>query len=382
MKNQLLFIHPSVDLYGSDKILLEILNSLYEYYNIILLIPKEGELTHYIRNNFPNIKIELITELPIIARKNLTLSGICKFIRNLLLFNRIIKKLNLDERTIIYCNTLATTMCLFFFAPFYKIIHVHEISPNNKLIYKLINHIALKRADRIISVSDAVSSNLKQVDSQNNKIITLYNGIRAGKEVNYKEDIFTFSLVGRLKPEIKGQYIAIEATKILKSNIDIPFRVLFWGTPVTGQEYMKKEIEQKLTEYKLQDYIKLMGFTTDLNLIYSNTTISLIPSIKPDSLPTTALESFSHGIPIIGSNIGGIPEIIDDGINGFLISPGNSMALANYMKFFLLNQSKVKDMGRAAKEKYNELFSQELFSQRIRTIINESCNHRNGRSSR
>lgn len=363
---KLLIIHPSADLYGSDKIIASICSFLQDEYKITLLIPTTGPLIKLLDNIAPEIQIEIEPSIPVIAKKYLTFTGIIKFLRKLLKFRETAKKYR--DYNITYANTLAVGPLLKFFRN-RKICHVHETLPNTNILYKLLNYLSVKSADKIICVSKAVSSTLNEA-SRSNKTKVVYNGVASGVRHIYDEHSkqLEFSLVGRIKPSVKGHYSVLGAVNLLKKIYD-NFHVTFWGDTVSGQEYMLNDLIKEIKDRKIEDFVSIRDFTDDIDLIYQSTDVTLIPSIVPDSLPTTALESIARGIPVIGSAIGGIPEIIDDGINGYIVTPNDAESLSNAMSRYLSCNSGLNRMSQNAINKFQENFSQEVFKNNILTEI-------------
>src|SRR5699024_338275 len=93
---------------------------------------------------------------------------------------------------------------------------------------------------------------------------------------------------------------------------------------------------------RLKDYVKkhkmhnveFLGFKNGIELeeIIKGARFTLIPSIWYDNLPNTALESFQYSKPVIASNIGSLPELVIDGMNGYLFEPGNDSALVRAIR--------------------------------------------------
>lgn len=111
------------------------------------------------------------------------------------------------------------------------------------------------------------------------------------------------------------------------------------------------EIEETLREYARQNGISNITFlghlaTQDLVPVVQGAAFTVVPSEWYENYPMTILESFACGTPVIGSNIGGIPEIIDDGRNGLLFEPGNTRQLADRIRFLLENPQRAIEMGR------------------------------------
>ncbi|HEX3386486.1 MAG TPA: glycosyltransferase, partial [Mucilaginibacter sp.] len=78
--------------------------------------------------------------------------------------------------------------------------------------------------------------------------------------------------------------------------------------------------------------------------------VFMLPSYS-EGLPVSLLEAMSYGMPVISTNVGGIPEILENGVNGFMISPGDKEAMKAAMLQFLNDPAKIVDFGKASLEK-------------------------------
>lgn len=139
----------------------------------------------------------------------------------------------------------------------------------------------------------------------------------------------------------KGVHILIEAFKNIK-NENIKLHILGKGT----EEYTLKEIAKE------DERILFHGFVEgkELQNFYENANIVVVPSICFDNSPMVIYESLMNGTPLLGSNIGGIPELIEDGFNGFLFEPGNIDELKDKIQYLIDNPSKLKDLEKGAFE--------------------------------
>ena len=92
------------------------------------------------------------------------------------------------------------------------------------------------------------------------------------------------------------------------------------------------------------------GFVPDEELIqlYQKANITVVPSIWYDNSPMVIYESFMNGTPVIGSRIGGIPELIEDGHNGFLFEAGNVKELKNKLEYLIENPYELKRLEEGA----------------------------------
>lgn len=115
--------------------------------------------------------------------------------------------------------------------------------------------------------------------------------------------------VGRLSEE-KGIETIISLAKILP---DMTFKIVGRGPEMAKLHRAGDKCPN----------LEFMGFRMgdELKELYANATVVLIPSRVHEVFPLITLEAMAHGKPVIGSNVGGMPEVIEDGVNGFLVSP-------------------------------------------------------------
>lgn len=132
----------------------------------------------------------------------------------------------------------------------------------------------------------------------------------------------------------KGQHILLDAINKIKNN---NFMLKIFG------KYEHDYVE-KITEGKEKLPVEFLGWykLEDLPGILQQIDIMVLPSICNDTAPQTIFESYSAGIPIIASNIGGFPDFIKDGVNGYLFRPGDSQDLVDKLDEILSNTEKIK----------------------------------------
>ncbi len=121
----------------------------------------------------------------------------------------------------------------------------------------------------------------------------------------------------------------------------------------------RSESELKNLAQKLKAPVEFCGYKSgeELKNLILRARAIVIPSIWPENMPLSLLESLSLGKIVIASNIGGIPEIIKDGINGFLFEAGNQESLQEKMKKVLTlseaEREKIKQEAKLSVDKFN-----------------------------
>jgi len=98
----------------------------------------------------------------------------------------------------------------------------------------------------------------------------------------------------------------------------------------------------------------------------------VVPSTCLETFGMVALEAMSYGLPVIASKTGGLQEVVDDGVNGFLFEKGNDVELAEKMKQLCENSELAKKMGQAGQEKLNREYSEEIYYLRLMRVYEQA----------
>jgi len=151
-----------------------------------------------------------------------------------------------------------------------------------------------------------------------------------------------FTFIGYLG-EHKGVHVLINALR----RIDKRRMTL----NIAGDGALMDTYRQQVRSLGLEDTVKFWGKVADIERIYAQTDVLILPSIWPENQPLTIIEAMSSGIPVIASDIGGIPELVDDGIDGYLFSPGDDEALAGKMSDIIARPDILKKLGNNAYKK-------------------------------
>ena len=220
----------------------------------------------------------------------------------------------------------------------------------------------LNISDKIIALSRVWRDFLARI-TRAEKIVVIPNGVRCTdfKLVNNKKRELGFSdnhiIVFFMGPigKRKGAFDILEVIPKVASQIkDVSF--IF-----AGPEEFKGEMaqfENMLNEKKLQKYVRYTGTITGQEKYdyYLSSDIFILPSYA-ENLPNAVLEAMAAGLTVIVSDVGAIPEVIQDGVNGFIVKPGDVEAIADKIVKLAENQQLRSAMGKRnfdlAREKYD-----------------------------
>jgi glycosyltransferase involved in cell wall biosynthesis len=194
------------------------------------------------------------------------------------------------------------------------------------------------------------------------KIACIYHGIDArqyeckvGRRTNSRKslglgpDDTVIALIGRLHPQ-KGHDYLLQAASRLKDSYPL-CKYLF-----IGEGEWRRELESLVRQLSLQDKVIFLGFREDIPELLQTVDILAMPS-RMEGLPFVLLEAMATGLPVVASDLECLREIISHGENGFLVPVGDSVALANLLKYLIENRYLWGKVGQKARETVMDKFS-------------------------
>jgi glycosyltransferase involved in cell wall biosynthesis len=183
---------------------------------------------------------------------------------------------------------------------------------------------------------------------------------------------FVVGVVGRITAQ-KGQHVVLDAALELARRGQRA-RVILVGAPgphSRDDDSYLSSLKSFVRNSGLDNQISWAGYHEDPNPLYRGCDVVVIPSTVSEGLPMVAIEAMQLGIPVIGSNVGGIPEVVRDGVNGYLFPPGNSAALADRIQQLFNDSGLLTQMKAHARASVDGRFSTETFALAIRRVIGE-----------
>ncbi|MFX0132664.1 MAG: glycosyltransferase family 4 protein [Candidatus Hodarchaeota archaeon] len=189
-----------------------------------------------------------------------------------------------------------------------------------------------------ISPSKFLQKKFIEAGFSEKKLIYIPNFIDIRKYKPHYDHKNYMLFVGRFSIE-KGIITLLKAI----SDIDMPIKFV-------GDGPMKKELKTFIRENNILN-VTFEGYKTgdELKSIFKNSTFLIFPSEWYENAPMTILEAFSYGKPVIGSKIGGIPEMVKDEVTGLLFRHGDYEDLKDKIKYLLSNPSIIVKMGKKSR---------------------------------
>ena len=194
------------------------------------------------------------------------------------------------------------------------------------------------------------------------KIIVINSGLelenyrRSGVDVQSKknelqieEDISVVGVIGRLEP-VKGHEYLIEAARMVAEELP---KVKFL---IVGDGSLRNDLESQCEELCVLDKFIFTGWKEDVSSILSTLDILVLPSIN-EAVGRILIEAGACGVPVVATNVGGIPEIVRDNETGVLVAPRSPEDLARAIIDLLNSEDKRQQMSIAAEQWIDDRFS-------------------------
>ncbi len=233
--------------------------------------------------------------------------------------------------------------------------------------------------DKLVSAVIAVSNGVKEVLIKDgipeSKIYTIYEGtdlkkfeIQGKKEdwkekLGFRKDKFLAGIVAHLAHH-KGHIYLIESAKILKErSADLEILII-------GDGELKNFLISKTKELGVEDMVKFLGFRNDIPHLLKAIDLFVLSSYL-EGLCTSLLDAMASRLPIVATRTGGIPEAVEDGVNGILVPPRNPSALADAIYHLYQKRDLLIKMGENGYERAKRIFSVEKMIENTISLYNK-----------
>ncbi len=346
MKN-ILYIIPYLSIGGTEKHLLDLIKGFSDKYQLFLMAP-EGETLEW----FQEEKISYYS-FPRLEKD--PFKGIKTFFKQL---KKIIKENSID---LIHVHAAAELVLMIKLVtrkiPIVFTVHGYHGSMK-EWDYWVSARISNYFASRVITVARAEKEILLKKGIRRNKTQTIPNGVPDPLKLNIKKpEIFKTTPEGGI---IIGAIARLETTKGLTYLINA-FKPLYEEYPqlhlvIVGTGSKETELKKETEKLGISKRTIFTGFQKNIHDFLHFFDILVIPSLH-EAHPLVLLEGLGHGKPIIATRVGGIPEVIIDGVNGILVPPADTGALVRKLSLLLGDNGLRERLVRESRNTYEENFA-------------------------
>jgi len=225
---------------------------------------------------------------------------------------------------------------------------------------------------RFITVSKALKAKLVASGVPEDRVTVIYNGIdleafsqelepgAARAELGLAPGVPLVGMVARLHP-VKGHRYFIKAAKlVLEQRSDVRF-------VVAGEGHLRAALEEMAAELGIRSQVIFTGFVADIRPLMSALDLLVIPSLW-EGFGLTAVEAMALGVPVVSTEVGGLPEVVLHGETGLLVPPADPAALAKGILWMLEHPVAVADMSDRAKQIVQEKFTSRVMARRTEEL--------------
>ena len=219
-----------------------------------------------------------------------------------------------------------------------------------------------KKIDKIVTPSKFYKKQLIDYGVDENKIIAMPNFLDIDKyNIETRDDGYALYF-GRLSKE-KGILNLLEAFSYIENQ----------KLYIAGDGPEKEKIEKIIKDRHLENNVKLLGFLNEKEMqeAIANSKFVVLPSIWYDNCPYSILETLTIGKPVIGSDIGGIPELVKNKQNGLIFKHDDIRELEEKMKLLFENNELVEEYSKNAKKIAQKEYSKEEYYNKMIKIYED-----------
>ena len=261
--------------------------------------------------------------------------------------------------------------------------HEHSWSFEGNLVRRLLDRqLIARRCDAVVAVSREDRRRMIELEGiRPERVFHIPNGIPAPPPptgavrrdgLGLHEDDLVVGTVGVLRRQ-KALDVLIQAAAILRAEFP-RLRVLMVGS---GPE--REPLEKLIVELDLSSTVSLLGYRTDVPELLPIFDVAAASSDFEGS-PLSILEYMEAGLPVVSTRVGGVPDLVEDGVTGLLVNPGDPAALAGALAELLGDRERRAEMGLKGRKRRRSEFDIDVMVERFEQLYEELYRGKRGRS--
>lgn len=230
-----------------------------------------------------------------------------------------------------------------------------------------------RRVEKIVCVCEAVRQSMLAAGISPDKPVTIHKGhditwyqkqpAEILQDVGIPPKAFVLGCVAQMRPR-KGIPVLLKALNMLPRH---SVHLLLVGL------IKDRAISRYIKKYDLGDVVHCAGFRKDAVALGGACTVCVMPSLRREGLPKAVIEAMAHGIPAVVTNVGGLPEIVENGKSGFVLKPNDPGAFAEAIQFFMDRPEDLKTYGKNAAKRIASHFSARNSAEKFDMIFHRNA---------
>jgi len=380
----ILFVHHGNDLYGADVVLLETVKGLdRSRYAPFVVLPEDCQSEGGLAAELENLQVPFqFCPLAVMRRRYLkpghVLRHCIEFIQAVRALTRMIRE---RQVAIVHSNTLA--VCAGAVAARMTrtphIWHVHEMLISPAGVRRVLHFAAPRLSAAVVCISEAVKQHiLADQPKCGAKLIVVHNGLpledyfpvsdgsAIRREFGVLADAPFVGMVGRIN-HWKGQVVFVHAAKLVLEKFPNA-RFLVVGSVFANERHYLDTLKEEIERAGLVNRFLISDFRRDVPEVLASLDVYVHPSLLPEPFGLVVIEAMAAARPVVATAHGGPLEMIEDGVSGYLVPPGDPIALAGKIAECLHDRAFSRAMGKRAQERALQMFPVSRYLERIQAV--------------
>jgi glycosyltransferase involved in cell wall biosynthesis len=204
------------------------------------------------------------------------------------------------------------------------------------------------------------------------RVSVIYNGVAgpSGLSGPPSNGPPTVGCIGRIAPE-KGQLEFVKSAALVHRSMP-ECRFVLYGAPMFADPLYQARVREAAAGLP----IEFAGWTKDVYAAMERLDVLLVPSARVEATTRVILEAFAAGLPVIAFGVGGIPEVVEHGVDGLLVNSPEEMARETIM--LLQNVQRRNEISRAARETWSRRFTLERYQEEVLRVLETASTRKRG----
>lgn len=206
-------------------------------------------------------------------------------------------------------------------------------------------------AHRVVANSQAAAERLRTEGVPDRRILVIPNGIDVSSFPlrEYSSRPRRVAMVACLREEKRIDVLIAAVPRILERHPDAEFMIV-------GEGQCRAGLTAQAQSLGVADRVRFLGHRDDVPAVLAEADLFVLPS-RSEAFPNSVMEAMAAGLPVVGSAVGGIPELVDDGRTGYLVPPGEPGPLADALIGLMDHPDRAAEFGRAGRRRIEETYS-------------------------
>ena len=334
--------------------------------NIDILIFGLGDLVVNDYEDVKNIQVKTLNQA--ITRNEGSFSKL-NYLKALPTIKKIIKEFKPNILHAHYATSYGLLGALSGFSPFILSVWGSDIFtfPHKSFLHKMVLKYNLKKADKILSTSHIMAKEIKLYTDKEIEVTPFGIDMEQFKPMKvdslFRDDDIVVGTIKTLEDEYGIEYL-IRAFKILSDKyIELPLKLL-----IVGGGSLENQLKDLVRELNIENKTIFTGKIPFLDVPKYHNMLSVSVSISnSESFGVAIIEASSCAKPVVVANVGGLPEVVEDGISGFVVEPRNSQETANAIEKLILDEELRVEIGNNGRDRVERLYN---WTDNVRQMVN------------